>query len=203
MLYQVGDGHGLAHDPFKALVAPRPIAWISTIDGDRRTNLAPFSFFNALSFSPPVVMFSSEKMKHSVRLAEQTGEFVVNLVSRSHAEQMNQTSARVAEGVSEFLLAGLDPLPSLIVAPPRVRGVPAALECKVIDVWRPPAVLSANGGPHVVIGEVVAVFIDDDMLVDGLFSAEKARLIARLGYREYCTVGDRFEMIRPGDENVA
>ncbi|MEN9934059.1 MAG: hypothetical protein RLZZ387_638, partial [Chloroflexota bacterium] len=117
--YEPARGHGLPHDPFKAIVAPRPIGWISTIDREGRVNLAPYSFFNAFSSSPPIVGFCSEGRKDSVRNAEETGEFVANLVTRSLATAMNQTSAAVAAEVDEFTLAGLTPLPSRLVAPPR------------------------------------------------------------------------------------
>src|SRR3954447_26529680 len=132
--YEPSKGHGLPHSPFKAIVAPRPIGWISTRDGQGRVNLAPYSFFNAFSEEPPVVGFSSFGRKDSLRNAEETGEFVANLATRALAEAVNLTSAAVPHGVDEMAMAGLTPAPCRMVGAPRVVESPAALECKLIRV---------------------------------------------------------------------
>ena len=132
--YEPAKGHNLPHDPFKAIVAPRPIGWISSQDAEGRLNLAPYSFFNAVCDRPPMVMFSSSGWKDSVANIKATGEFVCNLVTRPLAEKMNQTSATLPHGASEFDFAGLAAAPSRIVSPPRVAGAPAALECKLVEI---------------------------------------------------------------------
>ena len=132
--YQPKDGHRLPHDPFKAIVAPRPIGWISTVDAEGRPNLAPYSFFNAFCDNPPVVGFSSSGRKNSQRNVEETGEFVVNLATRRQAEAMNRTSATLPHGVNKFEAAGLRAAPSRLVRPPRVADAPAALECRLLLV---------------------------------------------------------------------
>ena len=134
--YEPATGHGLPHDPFKAIVAPRPIGWIATRDRAGRANLAPYSFFNAFSSSPPIVGFGSEGYKDSIRNAEETGEFVANLATRPLAEAMNATSAPVAHGIDEMCLAVLAAAPCRLVAAPRVAAAPAALECKLLQVIR-------------------------------------------------------------------
>ena len=130
--YEPRNGHGLPHDPFKAIVAPRPIGWISSIDAEGRVNLAPYSFFNAFCGAPPLLGFASGGRKNSHCNAEVTGEFVVNLATRGHAEALNLTSAPLPPGASEFEAAGLAAAPSRLVRPPRVADAPAALECKAV-----------------------------------------------------------------------
>src|SRR5689334_11586567 len=132
--YDPRKGHGLPHDPFKAIVAPRPVGWISSLGTDGSVNLAPYSFFNGLNSNPPIVGSSSEGRKDSVRNIEATGEFVCNLVSAELAEAMNRTSAPVAHGVDEMALAGLERASSRLVRPPRVARSPAALECKLLQI---------------------------------------------------------------------
>lgn len=198
--YEPAMGHGLPHDPFKAIVAPRPIGWISTLSIDGTPNLAPYSFFNALGDAPPIVAFSSSGTKHSVENAEATGEFVCSLATRALAEAMNATSAVVPEAVDEFALAGLEPAPSRIVAPPRVAGSPAALECRLVQVVDLVDLDGVSAGHRLAIGQVVGVHIDRACLRDGLFDTAAARAIARAGYRdEYfeATPGTRFRMVRP------
>ena len=128
--YEPARGHGLPHDPFKAIVGPRPIGWFSTLDADGRVNLAPYSFYNALCDAPPIIGFSSSGRKHSLHNIEATGEFVANFVSRGLGAAMNLTSSEVPPGVDEMALAGLTPAPCRLVKPPRVAESPAALECK-------------------------------------------------------------------------
>src|SRR6478672_11479399 len=130
--YEPKAGHRLPHDPFKAIVAPRPIGWLSTVDAEGRMNLAPYSFFNAFCDDPPIVGFSSTGRKDSQRNIEATGEFVANLATMRHAQAMNMTSAPVPHEVNEMELAGLTPAPSRLVKPPRVADAPAALECRLL-----------------------------------------------------------------------
>ncbi|MCO5157281.1 MAG: flavin reductase family protein [Aquamicrobium sp.] len=197
MFYEPSKGHGLPHDPFKAIVAPRPIGWISTVRGDGSPNLAPYSFFNALGTDPHLVMFSSEGEKDSVTFARETGEFVVNLVSHDLVEKMNASSVDAPRGVSEFDYAGLTPQPSRLVRPPRVGGAHAALECKVTEIHRPKGLDGESGERFMVIGEVVGIHIDEAMMTDGLFDIVKAGSVARLGYMDYAAVTEIFSMQRP------
>jgi flavin reductase (DIM6/NTAB) family NADH-FMN oxidoreductase RutF len=196
--YEPRKGHGLPHDPFKAIVAPRPIGWVATVDAQGRPNLAPYSFFNAISSFPPMVFFNSEGRKDSINNAEATGEFTCSLVSADLARAMNATSAPVAHGVNEFTLAGLAMAPSSRVAPPRVAEAIAALECKVTQIIQLAGVDGAKLDSWMVLGEVVGVHIDDRFLKDGIFDTAAARPIARCGYRgDYAEVTSLFEMIRP------
>ena len=197
MFYQPSRGHGLPHNPFKALIAPRPIGWISTVDAAGRPNLAPYSFFNAICESPPLLMFSADRGKHSARNARETGEFVVNVVARDLAAQMVQTSIDAPEGVDEFHHAGLQAVPSNLVRPPRVGGAPAALECCVTEILEPRGRDGEPANCEVVIGEVVGVHIDDACLIDGRFDIARARTVARLGYLDYLSVDATFTMRRP------
>jgi len=197
MFYQPERGHGLPHDPFKAIVAPRPIGWISSRATDGRLNLAPYSFFNVLSSSPHLVWFSSEGAKDSYAFAEESGEFVVNLVTRDLVEAMNRSSVDAPRGVSEFDYAGLSQAPSQLVQAPRVAEAHAALECKVTEVFRPKALDGSPAASHVIIGQVVGVYIEDDYLTDGLFDIVKAETASRLGYMDYAAVSETFQLRRP------
>lgn len=197
MFYEPAKGHGLPHDPSKAIVAPRPIGWISSIGADGAFNLAPYSFFNAFSTKPFLVWFSSGGDKDSATFAAESGEFVVNMVGRDLAEKMNRTAVDSPRGVSEFDYAGLEMVPSRLVKPPRVAGVPAALECKVTEVFRPKTLSGEDAGAVVVAGEVVGVFIDDQYLTDGLFDVVKAGNVSRLGYMDYSAIERVFSMRRP------
>jgi len=197
MFYEPSKGHGLPHDPFKAIVAPRPIGWISTLDKNGAVNLAPYSYFNALSGNPPLVWFSSDGEKDSATAAVETGEFVANLVSRLLAEKMNATSVNAPRGVNEFDYAGLEMAPSRLVKPPRVADTPAALECKVTDVYRPRGLSGVETGAVVVVGEVVGVHIDAAYVHDGLFDSAMAGNVARLGYFDYSSTDRVFAMRRP------
>ena len=198
MFYEPAKGHGLPHDPSKAIVAPRPIGWISTLGADGTPNLAPYSFFNAFSSAPFLVWFSSEGRKDSASHASETREFVANLASRQLAEKMSATGVDAPRGVSEFDFAGLTPAPCRLVAPPRVAEAPAALECKVTDIYEPTGLDGRHAGVFVVIGEVVGVHIDDAYLTDdGRFDVVKAGNVARLGYSDYTSVERTFAMRRP------
>lgn len=196
--YDPAAGHGLPHDPLKAVIAPRPIAWISTLNEAGQSNLAPYSYFNLFSHKPPVVIFGSEGEKHSLKNLRISGEFVVNLVSARQVEAMNLTSAAFGAEVDEFAAAGLGKLASDLVAPPRVAGAPAALECKVIEI-KPLSDLAGEAlDARIVIGQVVRVHLDDGCLTDGLFDMSKARMVARCGYRgDYVEAQGGFELLRP------
>ncbi|UVK36676.1 flavin reductase family protein [Mesorhizobium sp. AR10] len=197
MFYEPSKGHGLPHDPSKAIVAPRPIGWISTLNKAGKINLAPYSFFNAFSTRPFIVWFSSEGEKDSATFAEETGEFVANLVSRELAEKMNRTAVDAARGVSEFDYADLAMAPSRLVAPPRVAAAPAALECRVTEILRPKALDGTPTSAVVVAGEVVGVHIEDAYLKDGTFDIVRAGNVSRLGYMDYASVSEIFSMRRP------
>ena len=197
MFYEPSKGHGLPHDPFKAIVAPRPIGWISSLAADSSVNLAPYSFFNALGTHPHLVMFSSEGRKDSVSFAGETGEFVANLVSRDLAEKMNASAVDAPRGVSEFDYAGLTAVPSRLVNAPRVGEALAALECKVTDILEPKGLDGRPAGNVIVFGEVVGIHIDEKVLTDGLFDIVKAGTVARLGYMDYAAVTETFQMRRP------
>jgi flavin reductase (DIM6/NTAB) family NADH-FMN oxidoreductase RutF len=189
--------HGLPHDPFTAIVVPRPIGWISTVDSAGLVNLAPYSFFNAVSARPPFVIFGSSNPKDSQNNAEATGEFVVNLATWELREQVNQTSATLAPEVDEAALVGLEMAPSMKVRPPRVKRSPVALECVHTQTVQ---VASRDGRRHqaaIVVGEVVSIYIDDAVIVDGRVDATKLRPISRLGYMDYGLVEGIFSMQRP------
>ena len=196
--YDPRQGHGLPHAPFKAIVAPRPIGWISTVDAAGRVNLAPYSFFGAFNGNPPIIGFASEGYKDSIRNVEATGEFVYNLATRPLAEAMNQTSAPLQYGEDEMDFAGLEATPSTLVAPPRVAATPAALECKVLQIIR---LNDAEGkvlNSYLVLGQVIGVHIDPAYLKDGIFDTMAAQPISRCGYRGYYSaIGEMFEMFRP------
>lgn len=189
--------HGLPHDPFKAIVAPRPIGWISSVDGQGRVNLAPYSFFNAFSTSPPIVGFSSEGAKDSVSFVRETGEFVCNLVGFDMRDAMNATSAPLPRGESEFAHAGLEAEPSRLVRPPRVKGVPAALECRLTEIVTLKTAAGEALERFLVLGEVVGVHIDERYLRNGRFDTAAARPIARCGYADYAVVTELFSIARP------
>ena len=197
MFYEPHKGHGLPHDPFRSIVAPRPIGWISTVSAEGHVNLAPYSFFNALCGNPPIVGFASEGRKDSANNAIATGEFVVNLATRDFAEKVNITSTRVDEDVNEFEFAEIAGAPSLLVTPPRVKESPAALECKVTQWFELTDLDGGITGRTVVVGQVIGVHIDENYLTNGLFDVVKAGTIARLGYRDYAQVTELFSMRPP------
>jgi flavin reductase (DIM6/NTAB) family NADH-FMN oxidoreductase RutF len=197
--YEPRLGHGLAHDPFKAIVAPRPIGWISSVDVEGRVNLAPYSFFNALCEWPPIVGFSSGGRKDSQRNVEATGEFVCNLATMRQAAAMNQSSAPYPHGVDEMAMAGLTAAPSRLVRPPRVADAPAALECKLLMVVPLIDLEGRATANTLILGQVVGVHIDRAYLKEGLFDMVEAGTIARCGYvADYARVTELFEMRRPG-----
>ncbi len=190
MFYRPEDGHGLPHSPFHALIAPRPIAWISTRAGSG-DNLAPFSFFNAVSSAPPMLMFSGGR-SHSVENARESGVFAVNVVEAAAIAQMNATSARLARGVDEFGAAGVAKAECATIDCPRVADAPATLECRVVEN------LSLPGGAELVFGRVTGIHIRDDCLNgEGRFDATLFHQIARLGYLDYASITNTFSLARP------
>jgi len=198
--YEPRNGHGLPHDPFNALVAPRPIGWISSRSGDGVLNLAPYSFFNAFNYRPPIVGFASVGYKDSVRNIEETGEFAWNLATRPLAEAMNQSCAAVAPEVDEFELAGLTPEPSRIIAVPRVKETPVSFECRRSQVLRLAGADGQETDTWMVFGEVVGVYIARRLLKDGIYDTAAAEPIMRAGGPAgYFGIdpAQRFEMYRP------
>ena len=191
---------GLAHDPFKALAVPRPIGWIATVDAAGVPNLAPYSFFNAISDRPPMVMFSSGGTKDSLRNILANGEFTCSIASQALTDATPLSSAPVAPGINEFGLAGLDAAPSMLVKPPRVAQAPAAFECRLWKTIELPLPAGKGGVAYtMVIGEVVAVYIDDRYIRDGIVDTGAMRPLARLGYMDYAVVGaeSMFTLNRP------
>jgi flavin reductase (DIM6/NTAB) family NADH-FMN oxidoreductase RutF len=198
--YQPRHGHGLPHDPFNAIVGPRPIGWVATRSAAGGLNLAPYSFFNAFNYTPPIIGFSSTSEKDSLRNARGSGEFVWNLVTRPLAEAMNASSAMVAPEVDEFQLAGLTPVASTLVKVPRVGESPVAFECRVTQII---PLQGADGQPTpawLTLGEVVAVHIARELLVNGIYDTAAAHPVLRGGgpadYFEI-TADNRFRMRRP------
>ncbi len=187
----------LPHDPFKALIAPRPIGWVSTIGRNGWVNLAPYSFFNAVCESPPMIMFSSHGRKDSLTFVQETREFVWNMATYNLREHMNQTAAMLPRGENEFEFAGLDMEKSRFVSPPRVAQSPAALECKVTDIQQIRDLYGILTEDHLVIGQVVCVHIDDAFLREGRVDVPAMRPLARCGYMDYVVADTMFEMSRP------
>jgi flavin reductase (DIM6/NTAB) family NADH-FMN oxidoreductase RutF len=188
----------LPHDPFKAIIAPRPIGWISTRAKDGRVNLAPYSFFNAFaSVEAPIVGFSSEGFKDSAAFAEESGEFAFNLASFDLMRQMSETSAPLPRGASEFEHAGLTMAPCRLIAAPRVAEAHASLECKVSQILRLKSHKGAEINNYVVFGEVVAFHIDDRLIRDGRFDTAGAQPVARCGYQDYAVADRMITLARP------
>ena len=198
--YEPRNGHGLPHDPFNAIVGPRPIGWISSCNAQGQPNLAPYSFFNAFNYVPPIIGFSSVGEKDTVRNVQSTGEFVWNLTTRELAEAMNQTCAALPPEVNEFEFAHLASEPSQIVKPPRVTASPVAMECKSTQILQLQTAAGQQVPTWVVFGEVVAVHIDRRLLVDGVYDTANAGHILRGGGPgDYFSVGPEqlFRMFRP------
>ncbi|WP_300443807.1 flavin reductase family protein [uncultured Mameliella sp.] len=201
MFYRPEDGHGLPHNPFNAIVTPRPIGWISTRGTDGHDNLAPYSFFNAVAYVPPQVMFSSTSAKEdrgdtkdSVAQIRETGVFCVNIVEYEMRDAMNATSAFFGKKVDEFAEAGIEKAECETIACSRVAAAPANLECKLTQIVQLPG--KAN---FAVFGEVTGVHIRDNCLVDGIFDVLTFNPLSRMGYRDYTVVREKFELKRPGE----
>lgn len=196
--YEPRSGHGLPHDPFNAIVGPRPIGWVSTRSAAGLVNLAPYSFFNAFNYVPPIVGFASIGRKDSLANVEQTGEFVWNLATRPLAEAMNASCAAVPPEVNEFELAGLTPVPSARVAPPRVGESPVAFECKLSQLIRLQGADGQAVDTWLVLGEVVQVHIARTLLKDGIYDTAAGQPILRGGGpADYFGLGEKFLMRRP------
>jgi flavin reductase (DIM6/NTAB) family NADH-FMN oxidoreductase RutF len=198
--YEPRNGHGLPHDPFNAIVGPRPIGWISSLSKAGTRNLAPYSFFNAFNYVPPIVGFASIGAKDTLHNVQETGEFVWNLATRPLAEAMNATCAAVPPEVDEFALAGLTPAASRLVAPPRVAESPVAFECKVTQIVQLQRTDGETVPTWLVLGEVVGVHIANASLRDGIYDTASAGHILRAGGpADYFTVGPEqlFRMHRP------
>lgn len=201
MFYRPEDGHGLPHNPFNAIVAPRPIGWISTRDAAGRNNLAPYSFFNATAYVPPQVMFTSTTTKpdqgdtkDSVANIRETGVFCVNVVEEAMRNAMNASSATLPKGADEFVHAGVTAAECQTIDCPRVAGAPASLECRLTQI------IALEGECNwMVLGEVTGIHMRDDCLRDGRFDVLAFRPLARLGYRDYAVIRDVFELVRPDD----
>ncbi len=196
--YRPSEGHGLRHDPFNAIVGPRPIGWIASQDGQGRRNLAPYSFFNAFNYVPPIVGFASIGAKDTLHNVQATGEFGWNLVTRPLAEAMNASCAAVAPEVDEFALAGLTPVASQAIAVPRVAESPVSFECKLTQIVQ---LQAADGHPvstWLVLGEVVRVHIARQLLEDGHYQTAAAQPVLRGGGpADYFELGALFKMRRP------
>ena len=192
------DKRLLPHDPFKAIVAPRPIGWITSMSAKGEINLAPYSYFNGVSSRPPMVMFSSEGFKDSVANITETKEFVCSLATWDLREQMNITSAMLPRGVNEMEVAGLKAAPSKLVKPPRVAASPCAMECKVVQIVPLNDLAGRPLDRHVVIGQVVGIYIDERFIKNGLLDSAAMKPIARGGYHDYSVLDESFTMVRPG-----
>lgn len=191
------NDHGLPHDPFKAIVAPRPIGWITSMSAAGDINLAPYSFFNGVSSRPAMVMFSSERQKDSLTFIRETKEFVCNLATWDLRDAMNKTSAPMARGVNEMAEAGLEAAPSRLVRPPRVAASPCALECVLLQIVPMADIEGRAIDTHVVFGQVIGVHIDDGFIRDGLLDTAAMKPIARNGYHNYSVIESEFRMVRP------
>jgi|TARA_R110000851_G_scaffold34596_6_gene91796 flavin reductase (DIM6/NTAB) family NADH-FMN oxidoreductase RutF len=201
MFYRPEEGHGLPHNPFNAIVTPRPIGWISTRGADGQDNLAPYSFFNAVAYVPPQVMFASTSAKpdrgdtkDSVANIRETGVFCVNIVSEALRDAMNQTSGAWGREVDEFTDAGLEKADCETIACSRVAASPASLECKLTQIVQLPG--EAN---FVVFGEVIGVHMRDDCMVEGRFDVTLFNPLTRLGYQDYSVIRETFSLRRPGE----
>ncbi len=201
MFYRPEDGHGLPYNPFNAVVTPRPIGWISTRGAEGGENLAPYSFFNAVAYVPPQVMFASTSAKpdrpgtkDSVANIRETGVFAVNIVEYAMRDAMNVTSGAYEAEVDEFTKAGIERAECRTIACSHVAGAPAVLECKLTQIVQLPG--EAN---FVVFGEVTGVHLRDDCVVDGRFDVTRFQPLARLGYRDYARVTELFSLNRPGE----
>ena len=201
MFYRPEDGHGLPHDPFNAIVTPRPIGWISTRGTDGSENLAPYSFFNAVAYVPPQVMFAStsakddrDGTKDSMANIRDTGAFCVNIVEYAARDAMNRSSGPWPKETDEFDLAGLERAACETIPCSRVAGAPASLECRLTRIVELPG--AAN---LVAFGEVTGVHMRNDCLVDGIFDVTRFQPIARCGYRDYAVVDEVFSLKRPGE----
>jgi flavin reductase (DIM6/NTAB) family NADH-FMN oxidoreductase RutF len=194
MFYNANEKLPLPYDPLKALVSPRPIGWISTVSREGHVNLAPYSFFQAIAQRPGLVLFSSEGNKDSVDFAVESGEFVCNIATWEFRDAVVLTSDDLPRGHNEFVHANLTMEPSGLVRPPRVRGISAALECKVTTSFELKDIDGKGINRLVVIGQVIGVYIDDKYIKDGKVNSAAMKIIARCGYLDYAVIEDHFQM---------
>jgi flavin reductase (DIM6/NTAB) family NADH-FMN oxidoreductase RutF len=198
MFYETAkNDHGLPHNPIKAIVAPRPIGWITSMSAKGEINLAPYSFFNAVSDNPPIVLFSSEGPKDSLVFVEETKEFVCSLATFDLRDAMVHTSGAFPRGVNEMEQAGIPAAPSRLVRPPRVAASPCALECKLLQIIDLKNLQGRSVSRYVVFGQVVGVHIDERFIRNGRLDTAAMRPIARCGYADYAVVNEVFAMARP------
>jgi len=193
----IKNDHGLRYDPFKAIVAPRPIGWVTSMSAKGEINLAPYSYFNGVSSWPAMIMFSSEGRKDSIAFIEETREFDCSLTTWDQRGEMNATAAPLPRGVNEMERAGLKPAPSRLVKAPRVAGSPCALECKLLKIVNLDDIDGKKTERFVVFGQVVGVHIEDRFIKDGRLDTAAMKPIARCGYDEYAVVTEVFSMERP------
>lgn len=191
------NNHGLPHDPFKAIVAPRPIGWIGSKGNDGSRNLAPYSFFNAIADKPHLVVFSSMGEKDSLRNCTETGVFSANMVGMSQIDQMSKSSASLPYGEDEFSFSDLEAGQCELIDAPYVKGAYSVLECKVTDILRPKTIDGHHPSAHLIFGQVIGIHIEDKIIVDGKLDLEKVKPVTRLGYRDYAAVETIFELKRP------
>lgn len=201
MFYEPKNGHGLPHNPFNALITPRPIAWVSTQDANGVRNLAPYSFFNGTSYTPPQVMFASTgtkddqpEGKDSLANIRETGVFCINIVEEAMRDAMNVSTTGFGKDVDEFERAGLEAAQCDTIACPRLVGAPASMECRMTQI-----VEQLGENNFIIMGEVTGIHMRDDCLVDGIFDVTTFRPLARLGYRDYSVVDNTFTLARPDD----
>ncbi len=194
MFYRPEDGHGLPRNPFNAIITPRPIGWISTRSGAGVSNLAPYSFFNGVAYAPPQVMFASTGTKDSITNIRETGVFCVNVVEFAMRDAMNASSETVPPETDEFAHAGVEKAACETIDCPRIKGAPAALECRLTQ-----EVQIKGADNHVVFGEVTGIHLRDDCLKDGFFDVTAYQPLTRLGYRDYSVVREVFSLQRPDD----
>lgn len=201
MHYQVSSGHNLKHDPIKAIVGPRPIGWISTLNKNGKVNLSPYSFFNLISSDPHLIGFSSHGKKDAQTLVEESGDFVCNFASWKHRDEVNQSSAPLALGVSELDAVGLRSCPSNFVKAPRVDGVPAALECLWVETLPLKSVNGQVSDFNLVVGEVIGVYIDNQFVNNDLVDTAAMEPILRGGYHDFFKIvsNGKFSLQRPAD----
>jgi len=199
MFYKPNTGHNLPHDPFKAIVSPRPIGWISSMDKNKNINLAPYSFFNAIADNPPMIMFSTtgkkpdkKNFKDSLSNIIETKEFVVNVVSWDLLHNMNLTSGHYPKNIDEFGLAHLEKSESKLVCAPRITKSPASLECKLFNVVK---LLGKDN--NMIIGEVVGIHLSDEFIKNGVFDILTFKPVARMGYKDYIKICEKFSLERP------
>lgn len=193
MFYRPAQGHGLPHNPFNAIVTPRPIGWIST-RGSKGDNLAPYSFFNAAAYSPPQVTFASTGVKDSLTNIRDTRVFAVNVVAEAMFHAMSATSADLAPEIDEFAHAGVAKADCTTIPCPRVADAPATLECELIDI-----ITLRGRNNFLILGEVTGIHLRDDCLIEGRFDVTRFNPVARLGYRDYTIVRDLVELRRPDE----